>query len=154
MVSSHPGFNEYFEILGEPPRYCRSGIFMTISWLGAFSGIDEGGSSDRSGEEKVDPHSLDRAVLRMQMRGESGVDAMAVIKALAEMRAGSGFSGFVRSTVGPLRKDNIQHSSLIGDWIAQVGFALTGNRRITHNGLFFECFWCCGAWALKKVELF
>jgi hypothetical protein len=148
-VNWHPGFNEYFEILGRtmailPIENIRERIgeirkSHSISWLDAFYGIEEKDSKGQNEELRIDFHNPDGAIVRMQMRRENGTEIMAIIESLKEMKMGSGFSGFVKSNLGKLKKDNIQHSSLIGNWIAQAGFALTENQSFTRNGIFNSC---------------
>jgi hypothetical protein len=145
MVRNHPGFNEYFEILARTAaitdlQWVRERLKQRegwrangVDWSDAFYGI--GGGVDE-GKKRIEAHEWNGALLRLKMRGDAGVDAKAVIAALEEMKGEEGYSGFVKSTRKNVRKDNIQHSSLIADWIAQVAFALTGNMTITKKGVF------------------
>jgi hypothetical protein len=146
-ATGHHEFNEYYEILArtvaigqvdglrerlpQNPHWWQRGA----SWFDAFYGVND---TAEEGTEKAGATDRDGALLRMQMRREStGRDTAAVvIEALDEMKCSDGYSGFVRSNRGTVRRDNIQHSSIIANWIAQAGFALTGNKNITRGGVF------------------
>jgi hypothetical protein len=60
----------------------------------------------------------------------------AVIESIHRMGGQDGFSGYVTTTLGRVRQDDIQHSSFIGDWLATATYDMTENAQFVTGGVF------------------